>query len=115
MFWLGDSQEGWLRNLRKFPYELYDGLKDNIPLCCVLTYGFAILLSLLTRKDSKVFEFIYRDESDFGRTDYWRCPLCKARKKVVKVRWDRMPFGERTFKRGIKEFLRDLFNKKENQ
>lgn len=87
MFWLGDSREGLFENLKKLPSELRQGIQDNIPPCCVATYVIAILLSLVTKKDARVFELIYRDYNDFLRTDYWRCPFCKIRNKVNKVRW----------------------------
>ena len=91
MFWLGDSAMGWKYNLRKLPAEFRQGISDGIPLCCVIVYVVCILVSLVTRKDSRIFEFVYREYEDFLRTDYWRCPLCKKRKRVIKVRWTSEP------------------------
>lgn len=88
MFWLGDSRRvGW-KFLRYLPLEFWAGIRDNIPICCVVTYIICILASLLTKKDGAVFEFVYRVEKDFRITGYWRCPLCKWRHKVNKIRWD---------------------------
>jgi len=88
MFWVGDSQWGWCKNLKKLPNEFISGIADNIPICCVGTYLLCILFSLITKEDGVVFEFIYRDYNDFLKTDYWRCPICKARKKTNKIRWE---------------------------
>jgi len=88
MFWLGDAREiGW-KFVKYLPLEIKAGLRDNIPICCIFTYVLCILLSLLTKRDKKVFEFIYKDYRDFLETGYWRCPLCKWRHKVNKIRWD---------------------------
>lgn len=87
MFWVGDSYWGWKYNLKKLPNELIGGLRDNIPLCCVFTYLACILISLITKKDRVIFEFVYRDYNDFTKTDYWRCPLCKVRGKISKIKW----------------------------
>jgi len=91
MFWIGDSSWGWEYNLKKLPNEFMNGLKDNIPFCCVIVYLICVLLSLITKKDKKIFEFVYRDYNDFLKTDYWRCPLCKMRGKINKVKWGILP------------------------
>lgn len=93
MFWLGDSRDvGW-RFLRYIPLEIRAGIRDNIPLCCVFVYISCILVCLTTNslyrlRDGTIFEFVYRIEADFKKTGYWRCPLCKWRGKVNKIRWD---------------------------
>lgn len=87
MFWIGDSSWGWRYNLKKLPNELVSGLKDNVPICCIVMYLSCILFSLITKKDKVIFESIYRDYNDFLKTDYWRCSICKARKKINKIRW----------------------------
>ena len=87
MFWLGDSRDiGW-SFLRKLHLEVYAGFRDKIPPCCVFVYILCIILSLLTKRDAKVFEFVYRRYEDFLETGYWRCPLCKWRNKVNSIRW----------------------------
>jgi len=87
MFWLGDSREvGW-KFLSNLHLEFWAGIRDNIPVCCVITYVLCILASLITKKDGVIFEFVYRDYDDWLNISYWRCPLCKSRKKVRKIKW----------------------------
>ncbi len=88
MFWLGDSKCYRWQSFKNLPLEFWAGVRDNIPLCCVIIYILCILASLLTKKDGVIFEFVYRIEKDFKETGYWRCPLCKWRRKVNKIRWD---------------------------
>lgn len=91
MFWLGDSKQqdwqGW-RPFKRIPLEIRAGIRDRIPKCCIATYVACILASLITKRDAKIFEFVFRRYEDFLETDYWRCPLCKFRGTIVKIRWD---------------------------
>jgi len=87
MFWVGDSQWGWRKNLKKLPNEFLNGIRDGIPLCCVFIYLVCILLSVLTKKDGIIFEFIYWNEKDWLKWSYWRCPFCKLLNRIVEIKF----------------------------
>jgi len=117
MFWMGETKWGFYRLWLKIPGEIIQGLKDNIPLCCVCWYTItklmtmiptAIIRVLLREKHGEGFsldfyvfwrmmggKFKLTDKGErcfnvprFWKLQYFRCPLCRLVGIEKKLRWN---------------------------
>jgi len=114
MYWIGESVWGIKRLFKKVPGEIIQGLKDNIPICCVTWYTLAKLMtiiptamirSLLKEKLAKGFSLDFYvfcrmfggklnkekrtfEVPEFWHLQYFRCPLCRLLNFQRKLYWD---------------------------
>lgn len=114
MYWMGESKWHFKHLWEKIPGEIIQGLKDNIPLCCVFWYTLAklmtmiptaIIRTLLREKVAEGFSLDFyvfcrmmggkldRKERTyevprFWKLQYFRCPFCRWSRYERKLRWN---------------------------
>jgi len=116
MYWIGDSKWNFKRLWMKIPGEIIQGLKDDIPPCCVFWYTLAKLMAmiptaivrtLLKEKYATGFSLdfyvfcrmfggklkVVKGERRFEvpvfwKLQYFRCPLCRWAGIEHKLRWN---------------------------
>lgn len=100
MYWPGDSKNEHIRkrwlSLRYqggirtvWNEEIVCAYRSNISICCIIWYLLTAYLCLLTQMDKYILPWMFGENGweKFQELDYYRCSLCRRRKKVIKVLW----------------------------
>jgi len=117
MYWTGDSKWSFWHIWQKIPGEIIQGLKDNIPPCCVAWYTLTKLMTIIPTtivrtllKEKKAYGFSFDfyvmwrmfggkfnlteqgertfEVPRFWKLQYFRCPACRLARYERKLRWD---------------------------
>ncbi len=95
MYWPYDSKNHpciyslWMDLGRIWREEVLCGYYFGIPICCIIWYIFIVLLCLFTKGDRWLLPIVFGKDgwAEFLRLDYYRCPICRIKKREIKVEW----------------------------